>query len=165
MSNRFRKATLILAAATSTALAASGCRTSATKSDDAPAWDPCTAFPGSALQELGLDYKAKTELHGHTCGWAKLGSGYNVEVTYRTMSRFADWTGPEDPSKVTVGSYDGHTYHVKGNSHPFMCALQLATKKANVVFTVTNTNYQDEDPCTFASRVANGLEKYLPPAQ
>ncbi|MFE3800333.1 hypothetical protein KHQ06_24385 [Nocardia tengchongensis] len=45
-----------------------------------------------------------------------------------------------------------------------MCALQLATKNANVVFTVTNTNYQDEDPCTFAVLVATRLGSYLPPA-
>ncbi|MFI1920560.1 DUF3558 family protein [Nocardia sp. NPDC020380] len=165
MNDRILQAALIFTVTAATALVVSGCGTRNTTGDAAPPWDPCTAFPESALQDLGMNYKAQTQLHGQTCGWAKLVTGYNVNIFYRTQTDFSDWSDPEDPSKVTIGSYDGHVYHLKGNSHPFMCAIQLATKNANVVFTVTNTNYQSEDPCAVATQVANGLEKYLPPAK
>lgn len=165
MSSQFLRTAVILTAATATALLVGACGARTSKSGDAPAWDPCIALPDSAVHDLGLNYKAHTEFHGQSCAWANLGSGYNLDVHYRTNSQFSDWTEPEDPSEVTIGSYSGHTYHVKGNSHPFMCALQLETKNANVVFTVTNTNYRDEDPCSFATRAATGLEKYLPPAR
>ncbi|WP_330182233.1 DUF3558 domain-containing protein [Nocardia sp. NBC_01503] len=159
-------AALVLVAALAVGLFGTGCgRSSDTSTGEAPKWDPCSAFPESAMQDLGLDYKALPggQTPGMRCTWANTQTGYSVDVQYRTKNQFTDWrTGAEDITDFTAAPYSGHTYHIQGNSHPFMCSAQLKTKNSDVVFQVTNQNYRPDDPCAFATRIATALAKYLP---
>ncbi|WP_373283422.1 DUF3558 family protein [Nocardia concava] len=155
------------AAVTAIALLSSGCgrSTDSASSAEAPKWDPCTAFPESALQGVGMTRKAKQDFPGSLCIWSGP-SLYELQVEYITKDHNADWkVKAEDPTDTTVGAYTGHIYHVKGNSAAFMCAVQLKTRGSDVVFTVTNSFYKDEDPCAVATRIATALQSYLPPAQ
>ncbi|WP_306358306.1 MULTISPECIES: DUF3558 family protein [unclassified Nocardia] len=155
------RASAVAAAAVAVAVLASGCGQNTDPGEAAPEWDPCTAFPESAMQSVGMERKANGGVPGAVCVW----SGNDYVVSIRYLERDVDWSlGYQDITPTTVGSYRGNIYHLEGESHPYKCGLQLETRGANVLFEVENTMYREQDPCAVATRIATGLESYLPPA-
>lgn len=153
--------TILTAAATLTALASGCTQNSNTTAPAAPQWDPCTAFPESVMQTIGMTDKSEEGTTGLRCSWSGA-SGYRMDVWYHTNG--ADWKlGAEDITDTTIGAYQGHTYHLTAQNHPYFCALQLQTRSANVVFEVTNSLHKNDDPCGVATRAATTLGSYLPP--
>ncbi|WP_330182745.1 DUF3558 domain-containing protein [Nocardia sp. NBC_01503] len=158
---RRRAMTILTAAATLIALVSGCTRNTDTATPPAPQWDPCTAFPEPAMQSIGMTDKSEEGTTGMRCSWSGP-TGYRMDVWYHTNG--ADWKlGAEDITDATIGAYQGHTYHLTTQSHPYFCALQLQTRAANIVFEVTNSLHKDEDPCAVATRAATALEGYLPP--
>lgn len=149
------------------ALLASGCGESTDPvAIDAPLWDPCAAFPDTALEAVGVDPARNTggDLPDRRCSWVTT-NNYILAVEYITKNWGADWKlTAADPTEVTIGPYSGHTYYLKGEGR-YLCDIQLKTRSADVVFEVKNSSYKDEDPCAVATRIVTGLVDYLPPVQ
>ncbi|MEV0297551.1 DUF3558 family protein [Nocardia sp. NPDC050710] len=142
-----------------------GCGPSKTTSGEAPQWDPCAAFPESAMQQLGFDYKSRVQSPGRKCAWVNSTTGYAPEVQYQTKARLDDWKSETDAlTEVDIGTYAGYRYRFAGVEPRFMCAVRLETENSNVVFNVINQLDGEEDPCIVATHVATALVSYLPPA-
>ncbi|WP_425301178.1 DUF3558 family protein [Nocardia neocaledoniensis] len=147
------------------AIALSGCGTKSESSSDAPAWDPCNAFPQSAMMELGYDYKSSTQSPGRECGWINTSTGYGPDISYLSNAAIQNgWrTKATSLIDITIGPYTGYQYRSDGVAPNFVCNIRLETKNSNVLFTIVNQNYGSEDPCPMAKHVATELAEYLPP--
>ncbi|WP_253815884.1 DUF3558 family protein [Nocardia amikacinitolerans] len=124
-----------------------GCGPSKATSGKAPQWDPCAAFPESAMQQLGFDYKSRVQSPGIKCAWVNSTTGYAPEVQYQTDSRLDNWKLETDAlTKISIGTYAGYRYRFTGVEPQFMCAVLLETENSSVVFKVINQFAGEEDP-------------------
>lgn len=166
---RAKQIAALLAVALAPALL-SGCNTSES-SNEAPAWDPCLAFPESVMQELGFDGRPTPQSDRRPCSWMKSGTLVWMQVRYLTKGSLAgdlrtgvgdDWRSDAiSPASLNVGVYKGHLYRSKGVDPNFVCSARLETMNSNVVFAVYGGG---GDPCPIAAQVATELAGYLPPA-
>ncbi|MFJ4654381.1 DUF3558 family protein [Nocardia sp. NPDC088792] len=157
------RAATAVSAAVVVALLAGGCEGKTNSTPAAPAWNPCTAFPESALQNAGLDPKTQDRIPG-MCSWSG-STHYRVDIRYLTKASGANWQlGHTDITSIKISPYAGHTFHDARENSNYLCGLQLETRGADVTFEVTNSLLQDEDPCAVATRIATGLKDYLPAA-
>ncbi|MGS2806122.1 DUF3558 family protein [Nocardia sp. MW-W600-9] len=154
-----------LALATLLSVLSTGCGLTADSSGEAPHWDPCAAFPESAMGQLGFDYKSSAQAPGRECGWLNTKTGYGPDIRYLTKSALDDAWKSEvvSLSEIAIGPYSGYHYRSKGVDPNFVCSVRLKTMNSNVEFSVINQNYGAEDPCPIAIHVATELVGYLPP--
>lgn len=136
------------------------------QNNDAPFWDPCTAFPVAAMERLEFDYKSSVELAESECAWVNTRTGVSLNVQYGKTPARAKGEGSESVSlsEVVIGPYSGYHYRSKGVDTNFVCSVRLDTLNSYVVFRVYTHNYgSDIDPCPIATRAATDLNRFLPP--
>lgn len=164
--DRLRVAVLTLAALFS--IVPVGCSAAETSGGEVPQWDPCSAFPDSAMQQLGLNYKSSVQTPGKQCAWLNTKTDYGTEVQYSTSEHTDDWrAGIDTPIDTTIGQYTGYRYRSlyqdRSVDPNFICTVRLKTKNSYVVFKVINQMLREEDSCAVATDVATALVNYLPP--
>ncbi|MFI8972786.1 DUF3558 family protein [Nocardia asteroides] len=151
--------------ATSLTLLLAGCNTNSDSAGEAPIWDPCDAFPASAMKELGFDYKSSVQSPGLECGWLNTATGYGPDIRYLSKGAVDEGWRSKAASliEITIGQYSGYQYRTEGIDPNFVCSIRLQTENSSVEFSVVNQNYGAEDPCPIVLRVATDLADYLPP--